>query len=191
MLHSDQLDQIKWTLFSDINMIKITLVKEFLFNRDQFRKACWQHVVSRERDNWRFTWNLFWNATEHSQLILFFSTCFSMLTDDQSAFIDLMMNSDEEIITFDNSENELIILTLNEENIKQSNSFEWEWWSYSSETFLKSSSSFKKQRRLYIITSQSTRILLNEQNMNLINLTDQSNLIIINIVQKQNELMIA
>ena len=135
-----------------------------------------------------------------------------MLTDDQSASIDFMTNLNEEIIILDDSEDELIILTSDEENAEQLNlfdfcsndetylsetsqkyvsSFEWKWWSYFSETFLKSSSSFEKQKKLYAVISQSTRILLNEQNMNLINLTDQSNLIIINIVQKQNELMIA
>ena len=47
-----------------------------------------------------------------------------MLTDDQSASINLTMNSNEKIIILDDLKDELIVLTSDEQNAEQSNSFE-------------------------------------------------------------------
>ena len=68
-----------------------------------------------------------------------------MLTDDQSASINLITNSDEKIIILDNSKNKLIILTSDEENAEQLNLFDFcsNDETYLSETSQKYVSSFE------------------------------------------------
>ena len=70
-----------------------------------------------------------------------------MLTDDQSASIDFMTNSNEEIITLDDSEDKLIVLTSDEENAEQLNLFSFcsNDETYFLRTFQKDVSSFEQK----------------------------------------------